>query len=134
MDILPTLASIHHKCHFKWVTISNTFIHISSIFWFKLFSFVSIYGGFLLPSQACLPHRLQFYPLHWMVLSLSQFLFFRCQPHCFCMSLLKFVDLRRFQVLFTVLKTLKESGHENLYRAAEKPLLFSQTAAVLEVF
>ncbi|QCD90705.1 3-hydroxy acyl-CoA dehydratase [Vigna unguiculata] len=38
-----------------------------------------------------------------------------------------------FQVLFTVLKTLKESGHENLYRAAEKPLLFSQTAAVLEI-
>ncbi|KAL2349020.1 hypothetical protein Fmac_003020 [Flemingia macrophylla] len=37
-----------------------------------------------------------------------------------------------FQVLFTVLKTLKESGHENVYHAAEKPLLFAQTAAVLE--
>ncbi|CAJ1931302.1 unnamed protein product [Sphenostylis stenocarpa] len=39
-----------------------------------------------------------------------------------------------FQVLFIVLKTLKESGHENIYNAAEKPLFFSQTAAVLEVF
>ncbi|WVZ10976.1 hypothetical protein V8G54_015506 [Vigna mungo] len=38
-----------------------------------------------------------------------------------------------FLVLFTVLKTLKESGHENLYIAAEKPLFFSQTAAVLEI-
>ncbi|OIV93035.1 hypothetical protein TanjilG_20697, partial [Lupinus angustifolius] len=30
------------------------------------------------------------------------------------------------------LKTLKESGHENVYNATEKPLLFAQTAAVLE--
>ncbi|RDY06328.1 Very-long-chain (3R)-3-hydroxyacyl-CoA dehydratase PASTICCINO 2A, partial [Mucuna pruriens] len=30
--------------------------------------------------------------------------------------------------------TLKESGHGNIYHAAEKPLLFAQTAAVLEVF
>jgi len=28
---------------------------------------------------------------------------------------------------------LNESGHEHVYDAAEKPLLFSQTAAVLEV-
>ncbi|KAG5062129.1 hypothetical protein JHK85_003312 [Glycine max] len=37
-----------------------------------------------------------------------------------------------FQVLYIVLKTLKESGHESIYHAAEKPLLFAQTAAVLE--
>ncbi|KAF1873297.1 hypothetical protein Lal_00027335 [Lupinus albus] len=36
------------------------------------------------------------------------------------------------QVLYHVLKTLKESGHENVYNAAQKPLLFAQTAAVLE--
>lgn len=38
-----------------------------------------------------------------------------------------------FQVLYMVLKTLKESGHESIYHAAEKPLLFAQTAAVLEI-
>ncbi|XP_061367737.1 very-long-chain (3R)-3-hydroxyacyl-CoA dehydratase PASTICCINO 2A-like [Gastrolobium bilobum] len=37
------------------------------------------------------------------------------------------------RVLYIVLKTLKESGHENVYNAAEKPLLFAQTAAVLEI-
>ncbi|KAI9125103.1 hypothetical protein K1719_003719 [Acacia pycnantha] len=37
------------------------------------------------------------------------------------------------QVLYLVLKTLKESGHERVYEAAEKPLLFAQTAAVLEI-
>ncbi|KAK4263100.1 hypothetical protein QN277_028569 [Acacia crassicarpa] len=37
------------------------------------------------------------------------------------------------QVLYLVLKTLKESGHEHVYEAAEKPLLFAQTAAVLEI-
>ncbi|TKY69950.1 Very-long-chain (3R)-3-hydroxyacyl-CoA dehydratase PASTICCINO 2A [Spatholobus suberectus] len=37
------------------------------------------------------------------------------------------------QVLYIVLKTLKELGHENIYHAAEKPLLFAQTAAVLEI-
>ncbi|MED6223329.1 Very-long-chain (3R)-3-hydroxyacyl-CoA dehydratase PASTICCINO 2A [Stylosanthes scabra] len=37
------------------------------------------------------------------------------------------------QVLYHVLITLKESGHENVYNAAEKPLLFAQTAAVLEI-
>ncbi|KAJ1442166.1 3-hydroxyacyl-CoA dehydratase PASTICCINO 2A [Sesbania bispinosa] len=37
------------------------------------------------------------------------------------------------QVLYLVLKTLKESGHEHVYTAAEKPLLFAQTAAVLEL-
>ncbi|XP_028802775.1 very-long-chain (3R)-3-hydroxyacyl-CoA dehydratase PASTICCINO 2A [Neltuma alba] len=37
------------------------------------------------------------------------------------------------QVLYLVLKTLKESGHEHVYDAAEKPLLFAQTAAVLEI-
>ncbi|XP_027917689.1 very-long-chain (3R)-3-hydroxyacyl-CoA dehydratase PASTICCINO 2A [Vigna unguiculata] len=37
------------------------------------------------------------------------------------------------QVLYFVLKTLNESGHEHVYDAAEKPLLFSQTAAVLEI-
>ncbi|KAK7386729.1 hypothetical protein VNO78_27064 [Psophocarpus tetragonolobus] len=37
------------------------------------------------------------------------------------------------QVLYFVLKTLNESGHEHVYRAAEKPLLYAQTAAVLEI-
>ncbi|ESW28471.1 hypothetical protein PHAVU_003G289100 [Phaseolus vulgaris] len=37
------------------------------------------------------------------------------------------------QVLYFVLKTLNESGHEHVYEAAEKPLLFAQTAAVLEI-
>ncbi|XP_054810538.1 very-long-chain (3R)-3-hydroxyacyl-CoA dehydratase PASTICCINO 2B-like [Prosopis cineraria] len=39
-----------------------------------------------------------------------------------------------FQVLYLVLKALKESGHEHVYSVAEKPMLFSQTAAVLEIF
>ncbi|KAE8725672.1 Very-long-chain (3R)-3-hydroxyacyl-CoA dehydratase PASTICCINO 2 [Hibiscus syriacus] len=38
-----------------------------------------------------------------------------------------------FQVLFLALKTLKESGHENVYNAVEKPLLLAQSAAVLEI-
>ncbi|KAJ7953523.1 Very-long-chain (3R)-3-hydroxyacyl-CoA dehydratase [Quillaja saponaria] len=38
-----------------------------------------------------------------------------------------------FQVLYLVLKTLNESSHENVYNAAEKPLLLAQTAAVLEI-
>ncbi|WVZ22655.1 hypothetical protein V8G54_001199 [Vigna mungo] len=37
------------------------------------------------------------------------------------------------QVLYFVLKTLDESGHEHVYDRAEKPLLYAQTAAVLEV-
>nr|AFK47347.1 unknown [Lotus japonicus] len=37
------------------------------------------------------------------------------------------------QVLYLVLKTLKESGHEHVYSAAEKPLILAQTAAVLEI-
>ena len=39
----------------------------------------------------------------------------------------------RFQVLYLALKTLKESGHEHVYDAVEKPLLLAQSAAVLEV-
>ncbi|XVF17357.1 hypothetical protein REPUB_Repub10bG0114100 [Reevesia pubescens] len=39
----------------------------------------------------------------------------------------------RFQVLFLALKTLKESGHEHVYNAVEKPLLLAQSAAVLEI-
>ncbi|XVF61519.1 hypothetical protein PTKIN_Ptkin08bG0136200 [Pterospermum kingtungense] len=38
-----------------------------------------------------------------------------------------------FQVLFLALKTLKESGHEQVYNAVEKPLLLAQSAAVLEI-
>lgn len=45
-----------------------------------------------------------------------------------------FLNLCRLQVLYLSLKTLKELGHEHVYTAAEKPLLFAQTAAVLEVF
>jgi hypothetical protein len=45
-----------------------------------------------------------------------------------------FLNFCRLQVLYLVLKTLKEQGHQHVYSAAEKPLLFAQTAAVLEVF
>lgn len=38
------------------------------------------------------------------------------------------------QVLYLALKTLNESGHENVYRAVEKPLLLAQSAALLEIF
>ncbi|XVE83065.1 hypothetical protein DITRI_Ditri16bG0057000 [Diplodiscus trichospermus] len=38
-----------------------------------------------------------------------------------------------FQVLFLTLKTLRESGHEHVYNAVEKPLLLAQSAAVLEI-
>ncbi|CAI0463815.1 unnamed protein product [Linum tenue] len=37
------------------------------------------------------------------------------------------------QVLFLAVKTLKESGHEHVYSAVEKPLQLAQTAAILEV-
>ncbi|OWM85416.1 hypothetical protein CDL15_Pgr019040 [Punica granatum] len=36
------------------------------------------------------------------------------------------------QVLVLAVKTLKESGHEQVYSAVERPLQLSQTAAVLE--
>ncbi|KAL5556555.1 hypothetical protein UlMin_038791 [Ulmus minor] len=38
-----------------------------------------------------------------------------------------------FQVLYFAVKTLKESGHEQVYNAVERPLQFAQTAAVLEI-
>ncbi|KAM7276908.1 hypothetical protein ACFE04_018774 [Oxalis oulophora] len=38
-----------------------------------------------------------------------------------------------FQVLFYSVKTLLESGHEHVYKNIEKPLLWAQTAAVLEL-
>ncbi|XP_050204342.1 very-long-chain (3R)-3-hydroxyacyl-CoA dehydratase PASTICCINO 2 [Mercurialis annua] len=37
------------------------------------------------------------------------------------------------QVLFLAVKTLKESGHQHVYKAVEKPLFLAQTAAVLEI-
>ncbi|CAN6805697.1 unnamed protein product [Brassica oleracea] len=37
------------------------------------------------------------------------------------------------QILYFAVKTLKESGHENVYEAVEKPLQLAQTAAVLEI-
>ncbi|GMH06282.1 hypothetical protein Nepgr_008122 [Nepenthes gracilis] len=37
------------------------------------------------------------------------------------------------QVLFLAVKTLKESGHEHVYDAVEKPLLLAQSAAFLEI-
>ncbi|GLU13047.1 hypothetical protein SLE2022_296950 [Rubroshorea leprosula] len=37
------------------------------------------------------------------------------------------------QVLYFSVKTLTESGHEQVYNAVEKPLLLAQTAAVLEI-
>ncbi|XP_026388328.1 very-long-chain (3R)-3-hydroxyacyl-CoA dehydratase PASTICCINO 2-like [Papaver somniferum] len=38
-----------------------------------------------------------------------------------------------FQVLYMALMTLKESGHEHVYNAVEKPLLLAQTAAIMEI-
>ncbi|KAI3794356.1 hypothetical protein L1987_36986 [Smallanthus sonchifolius] len=37
------------------------------------------------------------------------------------------------QVLFLALKTLKEAGHEHVYSNVEKPLLWAQSAAFLEI-
>ncbi|KAL2468428.1 Very-long-chain (3R)-3-hydroxyacyl-CoA dehydratase PASTICCINO 2 [Forsythia ovata] len=37
------------------------------------------------------------------------------------------------QVFYLSVKTLKESGHEDVYAAVEKPLLWAQSAAVLEI-
>ncbi|KAL5714414.1 very-long-chain (3R)-3-hydroxyacyl-CoA dehydratase [Ranunculus cassubicifolius] len=37
------------------------------------------------------------------------------------------------QVLYFAVKTLKESGHEHVYTAVERPLQLAQTAAVLEI-
>lgn len=39
----------------------------------------------------------------------------------------------RVQVFYFCIKQLKESGHQHVYNAVERPLQFSQTAAVLEV-
>ncbi|PHT64895.1 hypothetical protein T459_29320 [Capsicum annuum] len=38
-----------------------------------------------------------------------------------------------FQVFYFGVKTLNEFGHEHVYDAVEKPLLFAQTAAFLEI-
>ncbi|KAI4370846.1 hypothetical protein MLD38_019149 [Melastoma candidum] len=38
-----------------------------------------------------------------------------------------------FQVLVLAVKTLKESGHQDVYDAVERPLQLAQTAAVLEI-
>uniref|UniRef100_A0A1D1Z1H4 Very-long-chain (3R)-3-hydroxyacyl-CoA dehydratase n=1 Tax=Anthurium amnicola TaxID=1678845 RepID=A0A1D1Z1H4_9ARAE len=37
------------------------------------------------------------------------------------------------QVLFLAVKTLRESGHGDVYAAVERPLLLAQTAAVMEI-
>ncbi|MFS7954680.1 putative very-long-chain (3R)-3-hydroxyacyl-CoA dehydratase [Helianthus anomalus] len=52
-----------------------------------------------------------------------------CRP-----TMATFLSLLRFQVLFLTLKTLKESGHAHVYSNIQKPLLFAQTAAFLEVW
>ena len=39
----------------------------------------------------------------------------------------------RVQVLYWAVRTLKESGHEGVYDAVERPLLLAQSAAALEV-
>lgn len=39
----------------------------------------------------------------------------------------------RFQVLYLAVKTLWESGHEEVYNAVERPLQFAQSAAFLEI-
>ncbi|KAG0479179.1 hypothetical protein HPP92_013898 [Vanilla planifolia] len=43
------------------------------------------------------------------------------------------VFLGWLQVLYLALKAIKESGHERVYDAVERPLQFAQTAAVLEI-
>ncbi|KAH9664365.1 Very-long-chain (3R)-3-hydroxyacyl-CoA dehydratase PASTICCINO 2A [Citrus sinensis] len=59
-----------------------------------------------------------------------------------CLSLLRRLYLTAYnwtvfagwaQVLYLALKTLNESGHENVYKAVERPLQLAQTAAVLEI-
>ncbi|KAL9464017.1 hypothetical protein AB3S75_001756 [Citrus x aurantiifolia] len=59
-----------------------------------------------------------------------------------CLSLLRRLYLTAYnwtvfagwaQVLSLALKTLNESGHENVYKAVERPLQLAQTAAVLEI-
>ncbi|KAG2694339.1 hypothetical protein I3760_08G138900 [Carya illinoinensis] len=37
------------------------------------------------------------------------------------------------QVFYLAVKTLRESGHEQVYNAVERPLQFAQTAALLEI-
>ncbi|KAL6517312.1 Very-long-chain (3R)-3-hydroxyacyl-CoA dehydratase PASTICCINO 2 [Orobanche minor] len=39
-----------------------------------------------------------------------------------------------FQVFYLAVKTLSNSGHQSVYAAVEKPLLLSQSAALLEIF
>lgn len=59
-----------------------------------------------------------------------------------CLSLLRRLYLTAYnwtvfagwaQVLYLALKTLNESGHENVYKAVERPLQLAQTAAILEI-
>lgn len=38
-----------------------------------------------------------------------------------------------FQVLYLSVKTLRDSGHEQVYNAVERPLLLAQSAALLEI-
>ncbi|KAK7835612.1 very-long-chain (3r)-3-hydroxyacyl-coa dehydratase pasticcino 2 [Quercus suber] len=38
-----------------------------------------------------------------------------------------------FQVLYLAVKTVRESGHQHVYSAVERPLQLAQTAAILEV-
>ncbi|VVB18300.1 unnamed protein product [Arabis nemorensis] len=66
----------------------------------------SFHGGISLCRKARVPHSLQLDRLCWMV---------------------------KAQVLYFAIKTLKETGYENVYDAIEKPLQLAQTAAVLEI-
>ncbi|KAK6136577.1 hypothetical protein DH2020_029691 [Rehmannia glutinosa] len=38
-----------------------------------------------------------------------------------------------FQVFYLAVKTLKQSGHQSVYAAVEKPLILAQSAALLEI-
>ncbi|CAN8299066.1 unnamed protein product [Cochlearia groenlandica] len=49
------------------------------------------------------------------------------------LTLYNWIVFAGWQVLYIAIKTLKESGHENVYDAIEKPLQLAQTAAVLEI-
>ncbi|KAM3705814.1 hypothetical protein ACJW31_03G107300 [Castanea mollissima] len=41
---------------------------------------------------------------------------------------------KRFQVLYLAVKTVRESGHQHVYSAVERPLQLAQAAAILEIF
>ncbi|CAN8236798.1 unnamed protein product [Cochlearia groenlandica] len=49
------------------------------------------------------------------------------------LTLYNWIVFAGWQVLYLAIKTLKETGHEHVYDAVEKPLQLAQTAAILEI-